>query len=119
MLGPFPRPMFILKTCTFFLFLLFFFFCFFFFGPRLAFFCSAKKKGGLVVIKKEKKKGPESQKKKKEKKKKRKGMKNQEAAQGYTPLFGMAYNPLSVSAFGYLSLPTLDFDDSHKYTSFM
>jgi hypothetical protein len=46
-------------------------------------------------------------------------MKNQEAAQGYTPLFGMAYNPLSVSAFGYLSLPTLDFDDSHKYTSFM
>jgi hypothetical protein len=46
-------------------------------------------------------------------------MKKQEAAQGYTPLFGMAYNPLSVSAFGYLSLPTLDFDDSHKYTSFM
>jgi hypothetical protein len=76
-----------------------------------------EKKGCLVVIKKEKKKGPESQKKKK--RKKRKGMKNQEAAQGHTPLFGMAYNPLSVSAFGYLSLPTLDFDDSHKYTSFM
>ena len=49
-------------------------------------------------------------------------MKNQEAnakTEGHTPLFGMAYNPLSVSAFGYLSLPTLDFDDSHKYTSFM
>jgi hypothetical protein len=77
-----------------------------------------KKKGCLVVLKKEKKRGPESQKKEKRRKKEKK-MKNQEAAQGYTPLFGMAYNPLSVSAFGYLSLPTLDFDDSHKYTSFM
>ena len=49
-------------------------------------------------------------------------MKNQDAnskVEAHTPLFGMAYNPLSVSAFGYLSLPTLDFDDSHKYTSFM
>jgi hypothetical protein len=79
---------------------------------------SAKKKGGPGSNKKKEKKGPESQKKEKNEKR-RKGMKNQEAAQGYTPLFGMAYNPLSVSAFGYLSLPTLDFDDSHKYTSFM
>ena len=48
-------------------------------------------------------------------------MKNADLAkiEGHTPLFGLAYNPLSVSAFGYLSLPTLDFDDSHKYTSFM
>ena len=38
---------------------------------------------------------------------------------GHTPLFGMAYNPLSVSAFGYLSLPTFEFDTSDKYTSFM
>jgi hypothetical protein len=77
----------------------------------------------MVVLKKEKKrkeKGPRKPKKRKEKK--RRGMKNQEAnakTEGYTPLFGMAYNPLSVSAFGYLSLPTIDFDDSHKYTSFM
>jgi hypothetical protein len=94
-------------------------FCFFFFWPPfgLLLLRSSKKKGGLVVIKKRKEKGP-----RKPKKEKRKGMKNQEPnakTEGYTPLFGMAYNPLSVSAFGYLSLPTLDFDDSHKYTSFM
>jgi hypothetical protein len=82
-----------------------------------------EKKGGLVVIKKKKKRAPESQKKKAKKRKKEKEkMKNQEPnskVEAHTPLFGMAYNPLSVSAFGYLSLPTLDFDDSHKYTSFM
>jgi hypothetical protein len=116
--------MFILKNMFIFLFLLLFLFVPSFFGPRLAFFCSffcsAKKKGGLVVIKK-KKKGPRKPKKEKKGKKEKK-MKNQDAnakTEGYTPLFGMAYNPLSVSAFGYLSLPTLDFDDSHKYTSFM
>ena len=41
------------------------------------------------------------------------------AAESHTPLFGMAYNPLSVSAFGYLSLPSLDFDGSEAHTSFM
>jgi hypothetical protein len=37
----------------------------------------------------------------------------------FAPLFGMAYNPVSVSAFGYLSLPSLEFGSSDQHTSFM
>ena len=38
---------------------------------------------------------------------------------GFSPLFGLSYNPVTVSAFGYLQLPSLDFDTSQNHTSFM
>jgi hypothetical protein len=38
---------------------------------------------------------------------------------GFSPLFGLSYNPVTVSAFGYLQLPSLDFDTSNTHTSFM
>ena len=37
----------------------------------------------------------------------------------YGSLFGLAYSPIQVSAFGSLALPSLDFDGSHRHTSFM
>lgn len=40
-------------------------------------------------------------------------------AHGFSPLFGLSYNPVTVSAFGYLQLPSLDFDTSNTHTSFM
>ena len=74
-----------------------------------------KKKGGIYI--------PRKKKKKTKTPKKRKKMKPETvadaAAANHTPLFGMAYNPLSVSAFGYLSLPSFDFDGSDSLNSFM
>ncbi len=35
------------------------------------------------------------------------------------PMFGLAYSPIQVSAFGNLALPSLDFGGSEKFTAFM
>lgn len=40
-------------------------------------------------------------------------------AHSFSPLFGLSYNPVTVSAFGYLQLPSLDFDTSQNHASFM
>ena len=37
----------------------------------------------------------------------------------YGSLFGLAYSPIQVGAFGGLALPSLEFDGSHRHTSFM
>ena len=81
-----------------------------------------KKKGEPQYERKKRNPGSpptQKQKKRKSKKKKMKQQAQHSGDYGHTPLFGMAYNPLSVSAFGYLSLPTFEFDTSERYTSFM
>jgi hypothetical protein len=35
------------------------------------------------------------------------------------PLFGLAYSPIQASAFGSLTIPSLDFEGSEQFTSFM